>query len=68
MSVQETILRADATYDLTVKVGDKVRRGDKLSQNPSPGAQPIMPATGVIARIQFDPEHHEFVIAIAQTT
>lgn len=68
MSAEETILRVDATYNLTVKVGDRVRRGERLSQNREPAASSVAPAAGVIKSIQFDPEHHEFVVAIAPAT
>jgi len=68
MSTQETILRVDATYDLTVKVGDRVCRGDRLSQNPEAGAVSTASVAGTIRSIQFDPERHEFVIVIAAAT
>jgi Na+-translocating ferredoxin:NAD+ oxidoreductase RnfC subunit len=68
MSGEETTVRVDATYDLTVKAGDRVRRGERLSRAPEPAARPIAPVAGVIKSIQFDPERHEFVIVIAPTT
>jgi len=66
MSETQTILRVDATYDLAVKVGDTIRRGERLSQSPEPGASSKAPVTGVVASIQFDPGRHEFVIVIAR--
>jgi len=68
MSGRKTILRVDATYDLMVKVGDRVRRGQRLSHGPSPQVRSAAPAAGVIESIQFDPERHEFVVAIAPAT
>lgn len=68
MRTEETILRVDATYNLTVKVGDRVRRGERLSQKRESAALSVTPAAGVIKSIQFDPEHHEFVIVIATAT
>jgi Na+-translocating ferredoxin:NAD+ oxidoreductase RnfC subunit len=68
MSTHEIILRVDATYDLTVKVGDRINRGDTLSQNPERGAPSTAPATGVVRSIRFDPERHEFVIVIEALT
>ncbi len=68
MNEKRAILRVDATYDLTVKVGDKVRRGERLSQSPEPGARSAAPVAGTIRSIQFDSERHEFVIAIAPAT
>jgi Na+-translocating ferredoxin:NAD+ oxidoreductase RnfC subunit len=55
----------EATYDLTAKVGDRVRQGERLSQNSDPGASSAAPVTGIVRSIQFDPEHHEFVVTIA---
>jgi len=65
MSGKQAILRVDATYDLTVKTGDAVRQGERLSHDPSKGTASIAPMTGVIRSIRFDPDHHEFVIVIA---
>ncbi len=65
MSAAGLIVRVDATGDLTVKAGDHVRRGQRLSRNPEPHAQAKSPVAGVIKSVQFDPERHEFVIAIA---
>jgi len=67
MSAAELILRVDATYDLIVKAGDRVRRQQRVSQNPEPHARAKAPIAGIIKSIQFDPERHEFVIAIAPT-
>ena len=65
MSKTEAILHVDATHDLTVRVGDRVRQGERLSQSPEPGARSAAPVTGIVRSIRFDPERHEFVIAIA---
>ncbi len=65
MSEKQAILRVDATYDLTVKAGDAIRRGERLSRDPSPGTAFIAPMAGIVRSIRFDPEHHEFVIVIA---
>ena len=66
MSGHTIILRVDATYDLTVKVGGRIRQGERLSQNPSAGASAAAPATGVVKSIRFDPERHEFEIVITR--
>ena len=68
MSGQETILRVSATGDLTVRVGDRVRRGQQLSDVPSTDAPSTAPVSGLVKRIQFDPGSHEFVIVITTTT
>ncbi len=65
MSEHETVLRVDATYDLAVKVGDSVRQGDRLSQNPEADRLSTAPVAGIVRNIRFDPERHEFVIVIA---
>lgn len=66
MNAREILLRVDATYGLTVKVGDRVRQGERLSPNAPPGALSIAPVTGVVRSIRFDPDRHDFVIAIAE--
>jgi len=65
MSARETIVRVDATYDLKVGVGDAVHRGDRVSD--APAQQVFAPVSGVVKSIQFDPQNHEFVIAILPT-
>jgi Na+-translocating ferredoxin:NAD+ oxidoreductase RnfC subunit len=62
MSERETILRVGATYDLTVRVGDKVRQGEYTSAGL--GSESKAPVSGVVRSIEFDPDDHEFVIAI----
>jgi Na+-translocating ferredoxin:NAD+ oxidoreductase RnfC subunit len=68
MSIQETILRVEATYDLTVEVGDRVHRGKRLSRSPESDTTSTAPVAGTVKSIQFDPERHEFVIVIATAT
>jgi len=68
MSGQETILRVEATYDLTARVGDRVRRGERLSRSPESDTASAAPVAGTVKSIQFDPEHHEFVIVLATAT
>lgn len=65
MSTRQTIMRVDATYDLRVEVGDAIHRGDRISD--APAQQTLAPASGVVKSIQFDPQNHEFVIAILPT-
>jgi Na+-translocating ferredoxin:NAD+ oxidoreductase RnfC subunit len=68
MSNKQAIVRVDATYDLMVKVGDKVRRTERLSSAPESHATSAAPVAGTVRSIQFDSERHEFVIVIAPTT
>lgn len=68
MSDKQAIVRVDATYDLTVKVGDRVRRAERLSSAPESDATSAAPVAGTIRSIQFHSERHEFVIVIAPAT
>ncbi len=67
MSGQETILRVSATWNLKVQAGDRVRRGQQVSEVPSTDASPTAPVSGLVKKIQFDPGRHEFVIVITAT-
>jgi Na+-translocating ferredoxin:NAD+ oxidoreductase RnfC subunit len=60
------IVRVEATYHLTVQEGDAVRKGQRLCEAPETEAECICPASGVVRRIRFDPEHHEFMISISK--
>lgn len=64
MSEREHILRVNATYDLAVHVGDRVRKGERLSMGPTDELL-TAPVSGTVRRIDFDPASHEFTIAIA---
>jgi len=64
MSEREHILRVNATYDLAVHVGDRLRRGERLSMG-SEDELLTAPVSGTVTRIDFDPASHEFTIAIA---
>ncbi len=68
MSHDDIILRVDATWHLTVQVGDRIRRGEKIHEGPPTGEPATAPATGIIKSIHFDAGRHEFVIAIAPAT
>lgn len=62
----EITLRVDATYHLTVQEGQTVRRGQRICEGPKIEADCVCPASGTIQSIQFDAEHHEFVISISK--
>ena len=64
MSEREHILRVNATYDLTVRIGDRVRQGERLFAG-SEDELLTAPVSGTVTRIDFDPASHEFIIAIA---
>ncbi len=64
MSGQETILRVSATGNLNVRVGERVHKGQQLSEVPSTDSPSTAPVSGLIERIQLDPDNHEFVIVI----
>ena len=62
MSGEEIILKAEATRGLKVKVGDRVRQGEHVGR--AEGEAVTSPVTGVVKRITFEAERHEFVIVI----
>ena len=64
MSEQETIVRVSATDGLNVRVGDRVRRGQRLSAGPLSDSTSTAPVSGIVKSIQFDPGQHEFVIVV----
>jgi len=63
--MNEVTLRLDATWHLTVAVGDTVRRGQKMNESPETDESSRAPVSGTVKSIQFDPGHHEFVIVMA---
>ena len=65
MSTRETIMRVDATYHLRVEAGDAIHRGDRISD--APAQQAFAPVSGVVKSVHFDPQNHEFIIAILPT-
>jgi Na+-translocating ferredoxin:NAD+ oxidoreductase RnfC subunit len=67
MSSHETIVRVDATYDLRIRVGDHIRRGDRISHTPD-AQRSAAPISGTVTEIHFDPANHEFIIMIAHAT
>ncbi len=66
MATRQTIVRVSATYGLTIKVGDEVRRGQKINEGPETDPTSRAPVAGIVKSIQFDPGGHEFVIVIAR--
>jgi len=64
MKTTDVNLRVDATCHLTVKVGDKIRRGEPLCTGSDPQEEQTDPVSGIVRDIQFDPGNHEFVIRI----
>lgn len=63
--MNQVTLRLDATWHLTVAVGDTVRRGQRMNEGPETNESSRAPVSGIVKSIQFDPDHHEFVIVIA---
>lgn len=63
--MNEITLRVDATWHLTVAVGDAVTQGREMNEDPKMDESSRAPVSGVIKSIQFDPGRHEFVIVIA---
>jgi Na+-translocating ferredoxin:NAD+ oxidoreductase RnfC subunit len=67
MNAKEVILRVEATYSLTIDVGESICRGQSVSESPEATA-PVAPVSGIVTRVRFDPESHEFLVAIRPTT
>ena len=64
--MKEIILYADATFDLKVKVGDKIEQGDEMGISADSGDVLLSPIKGTIEKISFNPEDHTFVIRIIE--
>ena len=62
--MSKVVLRTDATFGLKVKIGDKVRRGQKIGTEPSAKCPAASPISGVIKSVSFDPESHEFLVVV----
>jgi len=67
MSAEPIALRVSATNDLNVKVGDSIRRGDKLHNGPHEDGRSLAPVSGVVQSVEFDAGDHEFIVVIAPT-
>jgi hypothetical protein len=64
MKANDVILRLDATYHPTVAVGDRIKRGEPVCNDPVAADVPTAPVAGIVEDVQFDPGPHEFVITI----
>ena len=62
MSADTVVLRFDATEGPTVKIGDRVRKGQPLADGGAQGAATAAPASGTVTRIDLDAPAHEFVL------
>jgi Na+-translocating ferredoxin:NAD+ oxidoreductase RnfC subunit len=58
------ILKADATYDLKIKAGDKVRKGEKIGLEPGKTEPLISPISGTVNKLVFNSSEHCFEIHI----
>ena len=63
--MREIEIKVDATYGVTVKVGDKVSKGQEIGQKSFAGEIATSPVSGVVRNIRFEPTNHEFVIVLA---
>jgi Na+-translocating ferredoxin:NAD+ oxidoreductase RnfC subunit len=67
MTEKQIILRVDATYHLKVQTGDRVHRAQSLCDSPNENGRLTAPVAGIVKSIRFDPDRHEFVIALEPT-
>ena len=67
MSGSPIVLRVNATYDLNVRVGDRIRPGERLHNGPNEDGHLIAPVSGIVQSIEFDAGDHEFIVVIAPT-
>jgi Na+-translocating ferredoxin:NAD+ oxidoreductase RnfC subunit len=63
MNRTEITLRADATFGLKVRPGDKIRKGQHINTNREKAV--TSPVSGTVKSVRFDPNHHEFLIVIS---
>ena len=61
----DTVLRADATFGLKVKVGDTIRPLEKIGSTGGNRCPVTSPVSGIVESISFDPDSHEFVVVIS---
>ena len=64
--MKEIILYADATFDLKVRVGDKIEQGDEMGISADSGDALFSPVKGTIEKISFSSVDHTFVIRIIE--
>jgi len=65
MNRSETTLRIDATYDLKIRPGDKIHKGQYISTNQ--GEDVTSPVSGTVKSVRFDPDNHEFLLVVSPT-
>jgi len=59
-------LRVEASHGVNVKIGDLVRRGDKIGTAIDFKGSVTSPVDGVVRSIDFDSDAHAFVIKIEE--
>jgi len=62
--MKDVILTIEATRDVMVRVGDRIQRGETLSEGTAGPDTTTCPISGTITAIDFDPKNHEFAISI----
>jgi hypothetical protein len=58
------LIRVEATYGTTVKVGDRVTAGQRLGIDTDHRTPVLSPADGEVRVVVFDAETHTFVIHV----
>ena len=60
----ETKINIDATFGAEVKVGDRIKAGQRLGVGPDCGQRVFSEVGGLVREIVFDPQEHQFVVVI----
>ena len=58
-------LKVDATWGLKIKVGDKIRKGQRISANQEHAV--TSPVSGMVKSVRFDSDNHEFLVVVLPT-
>ncbi len=57
-------LQVEATSGIKIKVGDRVKKGEKVGLSPGPNNSVLSPREGIVEDIAFDSEKHMFAIRL----
>jgi len=63
-AINEITVRAEATFGLKVRIGDRVRRGQLIGISADTKEPLPSPLTGIVKGVEFDSEEHAFVVVL----